>query len=52
MEEWDAVRKESEELRRELADDKWLVVFRTVTEQADNMMASLEKILTQCQVRA
>ncbi len=50
MEEWETLQKECDELRKELADDKWLVVFRTVTEQADNMMASLEKILTQCQV--
>jgi hypothetical protein len=50
MQEWEGVQKESEELRKELSDDKWLVVFRSVTEQADNMMSSLEKILTQCQV--
>ena len=48
--EWESVQKESEELRKELSDDKWLVVFRSVTEQADDMLASLEKILTQCQV--
>lgn len=50
MEEWGTVQRDSDELRKELADDKWLVVFRTVTEQADNMMASLEKIVKQCQV--
>lgn len=48
---WEAVQTDAEELRKELADDKWLVVFRTVTEQADNMMSSLEKVIAQCQVR-
>jgi chromosome segregation ATPase len=50
LQEWENIQKESEELRKELSDDKWLVVFRSVTEQADDMLASLEKILTQCQV--
>lgn len=49
--EWEAVRKESQVLREELKEDKWLTVFRTVTEQADGMMSSLEKAINRCQVR-
>lgn len=49
--EWDAVQKESQVLREELKEDKWLTVFRTVTDQADGMMTSLEKALNRCQVR-
>lgn len=48
--EWEAVQKESEVLREELKEDKWLTVFRTVTEQADGMMSSLEKAVNRCQV--
>lgn len=49
--EWDAVQDESEVLREELKEDKWLTVFRTVTDQADGMMTSLEKAVNRCQVR-
>ena len=38
-------------LREELKEDKWLTVFRTVTDQADGMMSSLEKAVNRCQVR-
>lgn len=34
-------------LSEELKEDKWLVVFRTVSQQAEDMMKSLEKVLTQ-----
>ncbi|KAF8141521.1 hypothetical protein EV363DRAFT_1391973 [Boletus edulis] len=47
--EWDAVQQETEELQQELKEDKWITVFRTVTEQADGMMASLEKAVNRCQ---
>ncbi|GJE91195.1 hypothetical protein PsYK624_073440 [Phanerochaete sordida] len=47
--EWDAVQRESQTLREELREDKWLTVFRTVTEQADGMMTSLEKAVNRCQ---
>ncbi|KAG6831099.1 hypothetical protein H0H92_012776 [Tricholoma furcatifolium] len=47
--EWDAVRNESDVLREELKEDKWLTVFRTVTDQADGMMSSLEKAVNRCQ---
>lgn len=49
--EWESVQDESEVLREELKEDKWLTVFRTVTEQADGMMSSLEKAVNRCQVR-
>ncbi|KAF5387376.1 hypothetical protein D9757_005707 [Collybiopsis confluens] len=47
--EWEAVQEESEVLREELKEDKWLTVFRTVTDQADGMMSSLEKGVNRCQ---
>ena len=50
MSEWESVQEETEVLREELKEDKWLTVFRTVTEQADGMMSSLEKAITRCQV--
>ncbi|KIJ65563.1 hypothetical protein HYDPIDRAFT_88214 [Hydnomerulius pinastri MD-312] len=46
---WDAVRQETDELEQELKEDKWITVFRTVTEQADGMMTSLEKAVNRCQ---
>ncbi|KAJ8521243.1 hypothetical protein ONZ45_g2049 [Pleurotus djamor] len=46
LQEWEAVQDESEVLREELKEDKWLTVFRTVTDQADGMMSSLEKAVT------
>lgn len=48
---WESVQTEAEVLREELKEDKWLTVFRSVSEQADGMMKSLEKAVTQCQVR-
>ncbi|KAH9995404.1 hypothetical protein BJV74DRAFT_877539 [Russula compacta] len=47
--EWESVQEESEVLREELKEDKWLTVFRTVTDQADGMMSSLEKAINRCQ---
>ncbi|KAF8074837.1 hypothetical protein FPV67DRAFT_1575016 [Lyophyllum atratum] len=47
--EWEAVQNESDVLREELKEDKWLTVFRTVTDQADGMMSSLEKAVNRCQ---
>lgn len=49
LQEWDNVQQETEELQQELKEDKWITVFRTVTEQADGMMASLEKAVHKCQ---
>lgn len=34
-------------LREELTEDKWLTVFRTVSQQAEDMMSSLDKICSQ-----
>jgi hypothetical protein len=50
--EWETVQNETDVLREELKEDKWLTVFRTVTEQADGMMGSLEKAVNRCQVRS
>ncbi|KAJ3565796.1 hypothetical protein NP233_g7421 [Leucocoprinus birnbaumii] len=47
--EWEAAQKETQVLREELKEDKWLTVFRTVTDQADGMMSSLEKAVNRCQ---
>ena len=52
MAEWEAAKSESETLRDELKEDKWLIVFRTVTEQAGGLMSSLEKGVNRCQVRS
>ncbi|KAJ2918611.1 hypothetical protein MD484_g1717, partial [Candolleomyces efflorescens] len=49
MQEWESVQDESDVLREELKEDKWLTVFRTVTDQADGMMSSLEKAVNRCQ---
>ncbi|KAI0741613.1 hypothetical protein C8Q80DRAFT_1274013 [Daedaleopsis nitida] len=46
---WEALQKEIQVLRDELKEDKWLTVFRTVTDQADGMMSSLEKAVNRCQ---
>jgi len=48
--EWEGVQTEADVLRDELKEDKWLAVFRTVSEQAEGMMTSLEKAVTLCQV--
>ncbi|KAF5361975.1 hypothetical protein D9756_002343 [Leucocoprinus leucothites] len=49
LSEWELVQKETRVLREELKEDKWLTVFRTVTDQADGMMSSLEKAVNRCQ---
>lgn len=50
LSEWESLQKEIQVLREELKEDKWLTVFRTVTDQADGMMSSLEKAVNRCQV--
>lgn len=35
-------------MREELVEDKYLIVYRTVSKQAEDMMQSLEKIFAQC----
>lgn len=51
LSEWETAKAESGTLRDELKEDKWLIVFRTVTEQAGGLMSSLEKGVNRCQVR-
>lgn len=50
LSEWEGVQRESEVLRDELKEDKWLLVFRNASDQADGMMNSLERVVHQCQV--
>lgn len=47
VQEWADVQKDADILGEELKEDKWIVVFRTVSQQAEEMMRSLEKVLTQ-----
>lgn len=46
--EWASVQEDAEALKRELLDDRYLDVFRTVSEQAEGMMSSLDKAVTLC----
>lgn len=49
LSEWESVQREAEILRDELKEDKWLLVFRNASDQADGMMNSLERVVNQCQ---
>lgn len=49
LSEWEGVQREAEILRDELKEDKWLLVFRNASDQADGMMDSLERVVNQCQ---
>jgi Yeast cortical protein KAR9 len=40
---WQQLSKEAETLRRELSEDRWVVVFRTAGRQAQKMMDSIER---------
>jgi hypothetical protein len=51
LDEWQTIQRDADLLREELREDKWLTVFRTVTDQADGMMNSLDKAIKRCQVR-
>ncbi|KAN0062484.1 hypothetical protein ACQY0O_005015 [Thecaphora frezii] len=46
---WTKVQGEADALRRELNDDKYIVVFRSVSDQAKSMMDSLDKAIACCQ---
>ncbi|PWN51176.1 hypothetical protein IE53DRAFT_61023 [Violaceomyces palustris] len=46
---WAKVQEESNTLRKELGDDKYLIVFRSVSDQADSMMDSLDRAMAHCQ---
>ncbi|KAI8646871.1 hypothetical protein BD408DRAFT_409351 [Parasitella parasitica] len=48
QERWESLRIEIDELKIELKEDRWLVVFRQVADQVDDMMNGLEKTVTQC----
>ena len=43
------MQKDADALGDELKEDKWLVVFRSVSSQATDMMRSLDKVLVQSQ---
>lgn len=46
--EWTSVQEEVEALKKELADDKYLDVFRSISTQAEGMMDSLDKAVSLC----
>ncbi|TKY88814.1 hypothetical protein EX895_002055 [Sporisorium graminicola] len=46
--EWASVQEEADALKKELADDKYLDVFRSISTQAEGMMDSLEKAVSLC----
>ncbi|KAH8929377.1 hypothetical protein BT69DRAFT_1235983 [Atractiella rhizophila] len=48
LREWENAQKDAETLTEELREDRWLTVFRTVGQQAEEMMGSLEKVVEQC----
>lgn len=46
--EWTTVQQEVDALKKELADDKYLDVFRSISTQAEGMMDSLDKAVALC----
>uniref|UniRef100_V5F0J3 GAR domain-containing protein n=1 Tax=Kalmanozyma brasiliensis (strain GHG001) TaxID=1365824 RepID=V5F0J3_KALBG len=48
--EWTSIQEEVEALKKELADDKYLDVFRSVSVQAEGMMDSLDKAVSLCNI--
>lgn len=48
QEKWECLRVEIDELKLELKEDRWLVVFKQVADQVDDMMNKLEKTVVQC----
>ncbi|SPO30773.1 uncharacterized protein UTRI_05390 [Ustilago trichophora] len=46
--EWTLVQEEVDALKKELADDKYLDVFRSISTQAEGMMDSLDKAVSLC----
>ncbi|CBQ68911.1 conserved hypothetical protein [Sporisorium reilianum SRZ2] len=46
--EWASVQEEADALKKELADDKYLDVFRSISTQAEGMMDSLDKAVSLC----
>lgn len=49
QERWECLRLDIDDLKVELKEDRWLVVFRQVADQVDDMMNGLEKTVVQCQ---
>lgn len=50
QERWECLRIEIDELKIELKEDRWLVVFRQVADQVDEMMNGLDKTVNQCYI--
>ncbi len=46
--EWTSLQEEVDALKKELADDKYLDVFRSISSQAEGMMDSLDKAVLLC----
>lgn len=47
---WTSLQEEVEALKKELADDKYLDVFRSISTQAEGMMDSLDKAVSLCSI--
>ncbi|KAI9258753.1 hypothetical protein BDA99DRAFT_606018 [Phascolomyces articulosus] len=45
---WETLRIEIDDLKEELKEDRWLIVFRQVADQVDVMIDGLDKTVTQC----
>lgn len=45
---WESLRLEIDELKIELKEDRWLIVFKQVADQVDGMMDGLDKTVSQC----
>ncbi|KAI8334093.1 hypothetical protein EDC96DRAFT_451051 [Choanephora cucurbitarum] len=48
QERWECLRVEIDELKLELKEDRWLIVFKQVADQVDEMMNGLDKTVNQC----
>ncbi len=46
---WKTLEKEAEDLRRELGEDRWILVFRNAGRQAQKMCESVERSITKLQ---
>jgi Yeast cortical protein KAR9 len=46
---WKTLEKEAEDLRRELGEDRWVLVFRNAGRQAQKMCESVERSITKLQ---
>lgn len=50
QEKWENLRIEIDELKIELKEDRWLIVFKQVADQVDGMMDGLDKTVQQCYI--